>query len=49
LHGQISVVLADALDRGAKRVDHLKGNFVNLEAFHGDLRCGDRKQAVAHG
>ena len=46
LRGQISVVVADALDRRAKGANHLKGNFVDLEAFHGDLPCGGRKQAV---
>jgi hypothetical protein len=28
-------VVADALDSGAKGANHLKGNFVDLEAIHG--------------
>ena len=48
LHGQIAIVVADALDCGAKGANHLKGNFVDLDVFHRNLPCDGRKQAVAH-
>jgi hypothetical protein len=32
-------VLSDALDRRAKRADHLQSHFVDLEAFHRNLRA----------